>query len=1009
MLSETHEDISERKLPAIMHEMKCIEDEVRQIEKGIAQRKDQVVSHSIMERLRSFVHEQVNRQQEVVDRMIDQMPGYVEQKVDSVEEEKRKLNREEILAQRVMTAPIEEVTMSASTEATLPVQKALEPTKSTDVRQHAEEARIAQDRRIKRARIQRELHIIDLEGMLADHADDILLLNSSVLKIDMKLGELRARETREREKALAAQAVLERGRLALDEFMFTKNEIPVTIARRAEAYRIYQDKAQAAARSLDRLVDGLKDVIKSYKSHSEALQASMNKLVLTKSEITNACHQHRKYLRWTMRSNKAYCVDPTAWEVDFIGRHGVDILDNTRSALDHRPWGLKSLYPTSIIQHLPRGSSAKAKLSKEMARMLDHLDELTRFKDELQSFRELFITIECRKFRDTLRNDKSRLMQLEMIAPFLIATGDIKSTMSSALYYAERVVAPDDTELTNSPSTDMQNAIQSREGRKLFVPFQQFYTKSRDTLSSFEYLYDEWVELLWARFKLQSRFPEMNKLASNAADVEAKKQNQTRRGRQQNEQVTCQDEEFLSLEDNDYRDKLFACWANDLHLLATGKPPSDISLDHYLTTPEVNQKREQRLVPVTSAAGYRLQQEAAKAAAEAELAMANEEVARIQLQKLKGATRAQRLNKHPVKTEELGPSKIENVVDAQASANGSSEPKTTTAETGSKNSTTNMTSDRTSPEAAAASVDRVTAAVAATTVMDDVLKPVSASMTAMSNASSSATSQPMAQSTTHFTNTGGFMSAKKLGIFGALSASSSPPPPSQPQPVPEIMKQPEPAPPQYFSYKHYLSPSGEPIKLHVCSSLAEAEAICSSILSEANFQLVNGAEPVIGFDMEWKMNATVRSPLTDSVSVIQLASPSCIALLHLARFPKRKTAADLLAPSLKMIMESESILKCGVNIKSDCTRFTRVLGSVPRNIYEISLLYRLVKYSHDKVLATSRRPVQLAMQVEDVLKVSMDKTPDVRCGSWSAKMSVKQSECKFFPCSRRLIALSKTI
>ncbi|CRK29761.1 hypothetical protein BN1708_015662, partial [Verticillium longisporum] len=77
-------------------------------------------------------------------------------------------------------------------------------------------------------------------------------------------------------------------------------------------------------------------------------------------------------------------------------------------------------------------------------------------------------------------------------------------------------------------------------------------------------------------------------------------------------------------------------------------------------------------------------------------------------------------------------------------------------------------------------------------------------------------------------------------------------------------------------------------------------------------------EKVLGFDLEWQPSASKSSGPRRNVSLIQLASPSRIALFHVALFPGADD--DLMAPTFRQIMEDPDVTKAGVNIKGDCTR-----------------------------------------------------------------------------------------
>ncbi|KAI5303314.1 RNA-binding protein lsm5 [Ascosphaera pollenicola] len=936
MLRDTYNEINGKALPALTRELKSIRDQVREIEKNAAQREDQVVSQSIMERLKSFIREQRGQQQEAIVQTIEQMPGYLEKPTDAAEESRQKEKRKEILDPSLMTAPVEE---------------AIAPAESVGAQIKGQDA-VSAELRERRAEIKHQLHIIDLEAMFAEHAHDILMINSSVLKIEMKMREIeneqkRKQEVAQQEEERAVLALVEKRQRALADFLAAKNAIPTKIEQRSEVYRTYQDLSKEWAGSMDEVLYALGDAIKVFSSYAEALRTSRDVLASLKGEITQACHDHRKYLRHCLKLTPEYCVDPTAWSIESVGRRGIDMLMNTRDALDPPPKGLRSFLPTKLLETLPKGSPEKAQVKLRLRNMASLVYETDEFKRELSTYRVLLRTIEQRKFREALQEDKLRLIQLEMTWPFMVVRAQIMTTMATARWMAFRrgFVSGDMKPIESSSRWQQAKELEKvREGSQ---PFLRFFYKSRDTLEDFSTMYDEWVELSWARLQLEEKFPELVKMALNQVLHSEFTTLSRKEQRKQLQLERLLQSSFRSLKDQEYRDRIFTSWANSLHLIGSASLPSDTSPDYYLTGKELRKKKtKQAVAGITSAAPYRLQQEAAQAAAQAAAkastdlssAVAPEEVARTQ-----NATRARLSN---------------------GDTNGMNPTRTS--------SSVHMLFTKNVPDGNGAVVTQ-------TTTTSHLSSTVSASSVLGTAAAG---------------NTGGFMSARRSGFaFGEPvfePSSSSPPPPPPPSQSRLPVQADEPS--KYFSYRNYQSSAGKPIKLHICLSLSQSESICSLMLSELNSNLVNGVEPVIGFDMEWKMNATVKSRMTDSVSVIQLATPNRVAILHLARFPKQRSPADLLAPSLRVIMEDPSIVKCGVNIKSDCTRFTRVLGAVPQNIYEISLLYRLVKYPADDAEATSRRPVQLARQVEEILGVPLDKSEDARCGNWAQRLSLKQLE-----------------
>ncbi|QGI79406.1 unnamed protein product [Fusarium fujikuroi] len=180
----------------------------------------------------------------------------------------------------------------------------------------------------------------------------------------------------------------------------------------------------------------------------------------------------------------------------------------------------------------------------------------------------------------------------------------------------------------------------------------------------------------------------------------------------------------------------------------------------------------------------------------------------------------------------------------------------------------------------------------------------------------------------------------------------------------------------FWSYRMYrqVQENGEEqkVKVHYCTSKHTMEHVCERYFSN---------EKVIGFDLEWFV---ARGPASSNprrnVSLIQIASPSRVGLFHVALFPKD----DFVAPTFKRIMEDESVTKVGVAIKGDCTRLKNNLGINSKGIFELSHLYKLVKYSKAGELdRINKVMVSLAVQTQEMLGLPLFKGDDVRSNSAS--------------------------
>lgn len=177
---------------------------------------------------------------------------------------------------------------------------------------------------------------------------------------------------------------------------------------------------------------------------------------------------------------------------------------------------------------------------------------------------------------------------------------------------------------------------------------------------------------------------------------------------------------------------------------------------------------------------------------------------------------------------------------------------------------------------------------------------------------------------------------------------------------------------------------GSKVKIHYCMSRHTTERVCQYFLNEK----------LLGFDMEWMPWATKNHGPKENVSLVQISSQSRIALFHVALF-QGKDPAELVAPTLRRILEDPDIKKAGVNIKGDCTRLRNNLGIEARGVFELSHLFRLVKYSASgETHLISKKLVNMAAQVEEHLGLAMFKGQDARLSNWMRQLSMQQIICR---------------
>ena len=190
-----------------------------------------------------------------------------------------------------------------------------------------------------------------------------------------------------------------------------------------------------------------------------------------------------------------------------------------------------------------------------------------------------------------------------------------------------------------------------------------------------------------------------------------------------------------------------------------------------------------------------------------------------------------------------------------------------------------------------------------------------------------------------------------------------------------------PSPSAFWNYRLYQGPGGEydKVKVHYCKNKEDTERVAQLFLEDG----------VIGFDIEWKVNASAGEGISKNVALVQVASERRVALFHLARFPNAEEPNDFVAPSFKKLMESPKITKVGVSIKGDCTRLRKFLDIHPRGLLELSHLYKLVKYSSGDARKINKVLVSLADQVQEHLQLPLWKG-EVRSSDWSQDLNYEQ-------------------
>ncbi|KKK12793.1 hypothetical protein P175DRAFT_0482054 [Aspergillus ochraceoroseus IBT 24754] len=187
-------------------------------------------------------------------------------------------------------------------------------------------------------------------------------------------------------------------------------------------------------------------------------------------------------------------------------------------------------------------------------------------------------------------------------------------------------------------------------------------------------------------------------------------------------------------------------------------------------------------------------------------------------------------------------------------------------------------------------------------------------------------------------------------------------------------------PKKLWSHRLYKTEDGKEIIVHYCKSLKNTENVAKLFLEDK----------VLGFDMEWKAQATSSDTIQNNVSLIQLANRNRIALFQLSRFKPGKSLKDFISPSLQQILESPDITKVGVSIKADCTRLRKYLGIDTRGTFELSHLHKLVKYSRSNPKLINKKLVRLDEQIEEHFGLPLVKDAEIRCSNWSSPLTYRQ-------------------
>lgn len=170
-------------------------------------------------------------------------------------------------------------------------------------------------------------------------------------------------------------------------------------------------------------------------------------------------------------------------------------------------------------------------------------------------------------------------------------------------------------------------------------------------------------------------------------------------------------------------------------------------------------------------------------------------------------------------------------------------------------------------------------------------------------------------------------------------------------------------------------------KVHYCTSKHAMELVC-----QEHFL----GQEILGFDLEWSIYANRNSGARANVSLIQLASPSRIGIFQVAAFDED----DFVAPTFRKIMEDPNVRKAGVNIRGDCTRLKNHLDITVQGVFELSHLYKQVKYSAAGTpRLINKSVVAMSVQAQEYLQLPIYKGSSVRTSNWEQPLNPAQITC----------------
>ncbi|KAI9663295.1 MAG: hypothetical protein M1831_002579 [Alyxoria varia] len=191
---------------------------------------------------------------------------------------------------------------------------------------------------------------------------------------------------------------------------------------------------------------------------------------------------------------------------------------------------------------------------------------------------------------------------------------------------------------------------------------------------------------------------------------------------------------------------------------------------------------------------------------------------------------------------------------------------------------------------------------------------------------------------------------------------------------------------KWWTHKLYQGPDGAPVAVRYSRTLLDSEFLAKKFLQE----------PILGFDMEWLIekyackNKACKEKhshyLQQKISLIQIASESQVGLFHIA-LHKGSKVEDVVAPTLRRIIESRDHIKAGVGINyADAKRLKRFFNIQAQGLMELNDLHSMV----NKNFVKSRAKLKFTVLVHIHLGMPLNKDQGTRCSNWSKTLNPEQ-------------------